>query len=377
VELQLLVDAAEFKERVADDVAGARRSVYVQALSFEGDGAGRFIADLLAAAPAPDRRVVVDAFSRHVLSDRFRWAPRHLISRPVWTEARDTQRMYAGLRRAGVGLRFTGPVGLFFWRFPARNHKKLVAVDGRVVYLGGINFSDHNFAWHDLMLRIEEPRLARFLEQDFLATWSGVHRAGSLALPGLELHALDGNGNRAVFASVLDLLDGARDEIFLECPYVTPPFSRRLEQAARRGVRVVVVTPERHNWPLVRDALLCQAARSPLQVRLYPDRMTHVKALLVDGRRLVLGSANFDLWSYRWQQEYLAVITDPAAVAAFRTRVAEPDQACSMPAVGPSRVSAGIAARMAILSLFASPGRAARPAPARARATLTVPEEGP
>ena len=82
------------------------------------------------------------------------------------------------------------------------------------------------------MLRIEEPRLARFLEQDFLATWSGVHRAGSLALPGLELHALDGNGNRAVFASVLDLLDGARDEIFLECPYVTPPFSQRLEQAA-------------------------------------------------------------------------------------------------------------------------------------------------
>jgi len=274
-------------------------------------------------------------------------------------------------------VKFVAPMGLLFRRLPARDHKKIVLIDDRIAYIGGINFSDHNFAWHDLMLRIEEPRLARFLEEDFLVTWSGSDRAGSLKLPGFELHALDGKGNRAVFAGVLDLLDGAREEIFLECPYVTPPFSQRLEAAARRGVRVVVVTPERHNWPLVRDALLCQAARSPLEVRLYPDRMTHVKALLVDGRRLVLGSANYDVWSYRWQKEYLAVITDPAVVEAFRTRVAAPDQARSVPAVGPSRGSAGMVAQMALLSLLASPGRRAQPSPARAQPTLTVPEEGP
>ena len=359
--LRLLVDSAEFREAVAADLSAARRSAFIQAMTFEGDTAGRDMAGLLLASPAGDRRVLIDAFTRHVLSDRFRWWPRNLVSAEVWREAFATDRMVRGMRRQGAGVRFVNPAGAFFHRFPARNHKKLVVVDGRVAYVGGINFSDHNFAWHDLMLRIEDERTAGFLHADFLATWAGHDCAGSLRLPGLTLHTLDGRQNETVFEEVLDLVAVARQEIFLECPYVTDPFLRELERAARRGVKVRVVTAERHNFPLLREALVHAAARAPLEVRLYPGRMTHVKALLVDGRRLVLGSANFDVWSYHSQQEYLLVAAEPGIIEDFRRRVAEPDLACSTPLPpGAARNGRGMETRLAGLALLASLGARAR-----------------
>jgi cardiolipin synthase len=329
MKMRLLVDANEFRETLATDLAAARSSVFLQALTFEGDAAGRSVAELLVRSPARDRRVLVDVFTRHVLSDRFRWRPDNLLSVPLWREAWATRRMHRDLPGRGVEVRFVNPAGPLFLRFPARNHKKLVVVDERIAYVGGINFSDHNFAWHDLMVRVDDAHVGEFLAEDFLATWEGRDRAGSLEASGLTLHALDGRRNEAVFDDVLELLAQAREEIFLQCPYVSDPFTRELRRAARRGVRVTVLMPERHNFPLFREALAHVAAEGSVDLRLYPDRMTHMKALLVDRRRLVVGSANFDIWSYHCQQEYLAVVSDPAIVEEFRRRVAEPDLARS------------------------------------------------
>jgi cardiolipin synthase len=356
--MRLLVDAAEFRESLAQDLASARFSAFVQALSFEGDAAGSSVAELLARSPARDRRVLVDAFTRHVLSDRFRWRPRNVLSLRLWREARATRRMFRGLGRHGVEVRFVNPAGPLFWRFAARNHKKLVALDRRVAYVGGINFSDHNFAWHDLMLRLEDARVAGFLSDDFIATWQGRDRAGSLRLPGLTLHALDGRRNEAVFDEILELIARARDEVFIQCPYVSDPFSRELRRAARRGVHVTVLMPEHHNFPLLCEGIACVAAESPVELRLYRERMTHMKALLVDRRCLVLGSANYDVWSYHSQQEYLAVLTDPAIVGEFQRRVAEPDLAHSLPALprDGDRDSRGLETRLAGLAFLATLG---------------------
>lgn len=335
MKLQLLVDSPSFRASLAADLPQARRSLLLQTLTFEGDAVGRDVASLIQASPAADRRVIVDYFTWHVLSDRFRWRPRNLVSPSVWREAFETRRLFGRLRRDGVGVRYVNGAGFLFWHFPARNHKKLVALDGRVAYIGGINYSDHNFAWHDLMLRIEDERVAAFLEEDFRATWGGENRGGALRLPGFELHSLDGSNNEAVFDEVFDLLAGAREEIVVECPYITDPVTRELERAARRGVRVTVLMPEHHNWPLVREGLAHAAMRSPIDLRLFPARMTHMKAMLIDRRCVVLGSANFDIWSYRSQMEYLAVVSEPGLVEDFRRRVAEPDALASRPCPGP------------------------------------------
>ena len=101
----------------------------------------------------------------------------------------------------------------------------------------------------------------------------------------MVLHSLDGETNEEAFARVFALIDGAQESLFVECPYVNGPFLDRLAAARRRGVSVTVVTPENNNFGLCRDAMIWHAGNSGFDVRFYPDRMTHMKALLVDGQR--------------------------------------------------------------------------------------------
>jgi cardiolipin synthase len=105
-------------------------------------------------------------------------------------------------------------------------------------------------------------------------------------------------------------------------------------------VEVTLVVPERNNWQTLGRCLAGEAVRGEMDIRFFPDRMTHMKAMLVDDEVLLVGSANFDLISYRFQQEYLAEVTDPGLLAAFRARVVEPDLAqARRPVAAPSRPS--------------------------------------
>ena len=99
--VRLLVDASEFVDALASDMSEAVETAFVQAMTFEGDAAGMAVAELIRGCPARDRRVLVDGFTRHVLSDRLRWLPRNLLSPEVWREARATRRMFA--EPAGAG----------------------------------------------------------------------------------------------------------------------------------------------------------------------------------------------------------------------------------------------------------------------------------
>jgi len=321
VRLKLLVDSAEFWTSLQGDIASSRSHVYVQALSFEGDTTGRDLARVLLEAPAPDRRVVVDSYTKYDQADKFLYYPPHLFDPSLWRLVRDTRRMFDGMRAGGVEVRFTNPVGFLLRRFPQRNHKKLALVDGRVAYIGGINFADLNFHWRDMMLRIEDPGIVAALQADFLSTWRGRHLSAAWSFDGLELHVLDGRSNPDHFAAVFDLVERAKERIYVESPALTQPFVGRLLAARRRGVPVTVMSPARNNWRVIEDYMNWLAATSPLDIRLYQDRLTHLKAMLVDDHSLVMGSANFDPWSHWFQQEYLAVVTDPGVLSDFRERV--------------------------------------------------------
>ncbi len=334
MKIELLVDGSEFGARLAGDLASAQRQILAQALSFEADAAGLCLARGLLALGGGDRRVVIDGFTRHVINDKFIYHPKHLLDRDLAREVRGTRALVAELRAAQVGVRFTNPAGLLYTRMPMRNHKKLVAIDGRVAYVGGINFTDHNFAWHDLMLRIEDEEVARFLAEDFEWTWRGVHQATARRFGALEMHSLSGRANEHQLGLVLGEIEGARRRIFIESPYLAPPFSNAVERASRRGVEVVIVTPEKNNWRLCADHIRWRAANSSLEIRLYPGRMTHMKAMLIDERTLVLGSANYELWSYRFQQEYLVLCSDPELVAQFKAKIERPDLSASRPFAG-------------------------------------------
>src|ERR1051325_3815532 len=235
---ELLVNFDAFWSRLRDDIAAAQKSVHIQTFALEGDSVGKELAAALVSSSAPDRRVLADSFTRVVLSDRFKYAPANLFDRELRREARDTKTMMRELGRAGVEIRFTNPYGLSPRKLLSRNHKKLIVIDNSVAYIGGINFSEHNAAWHDMMLRIDNQESAAFLAEDFVSSWSGRDRLATTQANQLELFTSDGRQNRPAFQRVFDLIDDARESIFVESPYITFPFYEHLRQATRRGVEV-------------------------------------------------------------------------------------------------------------------------------------------
>ena len=320
--MELLVGADPFWRRAAEDCARASRRLLVEVMTFEGDSVGQRIAADIASSPARDRRVIVDGYSRVVLSDQWvRW-PMARMTDTLRAEKRATQAMFDGLSAAGVGVRVTNPVDWFLANYPARNHKKLIIADD-VAYLGGINFSEHNFSWRDFMIRIEGAEAVDFLAADFQATWNGAPRATALDLEGLRLVTMDGRTNRRFLAEVSGLIQRARREIVVLSAYLTFPYARPLGQAARRGVAVRLITPWANNKPLLRDYLLDFARRHRFEVRLLPD-MSHLKGLLIDGETLVVGSCNFDFAGHAAEEELAAIIREPSLIEAFRREIIDP-----------------------------------------------------
>ncbi len=327
MQTDLLIDFSEFWSRLSRDISSAQESVFIQTFAFEGDTIGQNLSAALVSSPASDKRVLADSFTRIVLSDRFRYAPSNLFDDALRNEARETATMMSQLRSSGVGLKFTNPYGPSPRKLLSRNHKKLIVIDARVAYIGGINFSEHNAAWHDMMLRIEDATVAGFLRRDFLSTWHGKNDVAHEQFDGIEILIADGRSNRAAFQRVMELIDGARQSIFVESPYVTFPFYERLRAATARGVKVTILTPGQNNWRFFANYARLESARSDIDLKLFRDGMSHLKAMLIDDQCLIAGSSNFDYLSYRIHQELLALITIPAVVADFRERVMFPDLA--------------------------------------------------
>ena len=295
-------------------------------MTFECDAAGGAVAAAIRASAASDRRVLVDDYSRHVVNDHF-VGPR--APAPVIAEAKATRAMFDVLVADGIGVRVTNPIGRNRARYMVRNHKKLIVADD-IGYIGGINFSDHNFAWHDMMIRIADPVAVAALADDFDATWRSRGQARRTVAPGIILHALDGRDNAVAFAEVFAAFAAARATIDVVSAYPTEPFLGALATAAARGVRVRIFTPMPNNKPVVRDALIPFAARHGIEVRLLPD-MTHLKAIMIDDATLFAGSTNFDFASFHVEEEYLAILTDPVLLAQFRDLVLAPTAATALP----------------------------------------------
>ena len=320
--VQLLVDAPEFWAAFVRDARGATSRLFVQVLTFEADAAGQPLADLLLTlGPNVERRLIVDRYTHYFVNDHFLYSPSSLVDRGLWREAKATVRLVETLERDGVGVRWTNPIGWRLYRLSARNHKKMFIVDDRVAYIGGFNLSDHNFAWHDLMLRFDDPALVRFLTEDFLETFRGRNQALDRSFDEGRLILLDGLDGETLLKDVFDQIANAREEVFVESAYVSAPFFDALETAARRGIRVVILVPEVNNWRWYDAYTRIECHRRGLELHCYEGRMHHVKAMLIDSRVLILGSCNFDYFAYHLHQELLFITADEGLVRSFRERV--------------------------------------------------------
>ncbi len=329
MQVEILVDSEEFWGDLEQEITDARHSIFAETMSFEGDAVGEMFSQALQRSRAKDRRLMLDCYIKIIINDKFLYTWKNLTNPELRREVRATRELIRSNRRNGIQVTFTNPFGFLFLRIPLRNHKKLVVIDERITYIGGINFCDHNFDWHDMMLKIESPDVAQFFREDFLADWHGKGAARRQKFDDIEFIVLDGKSNARQFAPVFDLIDAAREKIIIQSPYLTFPFCDALAKAVKRGVRVDILTPGNNNWGIISTYLHDVAATSGFRLHLYQKKMTHLKAMLIDDSRLIVGSSNFDFLSYRGHREILAVISNTETIRQFKSKVLEPDFAAS------------------------------------------------
>ena len=326
----LLVDASEFVAAVEPAILRARRRVLFQVMTFELDSVGRHFWDLLARSPAEEKILCVDAFSTAKISDDLVFSPRYLLDSEFRREVRATRELLRVAARDGVRIVVTNPMGCFWRKFPFRNHKKMMVVDDRA-FLGGINLSEHNFVWRDLMMHTDCPALVDTLSQDFYDTLSGINSSRVVSTPLGRLYFLDGRRSRAEYEDLFATIGRAEKSVDVITPYVSDPLLGRLAELPA-AVRVRVINPARNNKAILQQELFRSAAGSNLEVLLYQPEMCHVKAVLIDETQLILGSCNFDFVAYDLQQEVVLCTDNPALVEPFCDRVLAPIIAESVPA---------------------------------------------
>jgi cardiolipin synthase len=214
----------------------------------------------------------------------------------------------------------------FRGRANLRNHRKIVVVDGRVALTGGTNLAwpymgpaPARDLWIDLSAAIEGPAVAD-LETLFFSDWAfatGVELtaqsvrpasltepvpAGAREAPGSLVQVVASGPDVAddpLYESLVSLIFAARQRIWIVTPYFIPDelLVRALNSAARRGVDVRLIVPERSNHvsaDLARESYLRELHEAGGQVLLYQPVMMHAKAILFDDQLAVIGSANMD-----------------------------------------------------------------------------------
>jgi cardiolipin synthase len=310
--LDLLRDAAENYPAWLAAIAAARRTIHFECYIIHDDAVGREFAEaLMAKARAGvSVRLIYDWFGAlGAASFRF------------WRQ----------LRRAGVEVRCFNPPRLdspFGW--VSRDHRKMLAVDGRVAFVMGlcvgrawVGEPARGVApWRDTGVAIEGPAVAD-VERAFAAVWAltGPPRPAA-ALPAAAPPAAGPVALRVV-ASVpntagmyrLDQLVAAlaRRSIWLTDAYFlgTSPYVEALKAAAHDGVDVRLLVPRATDVPGMR-ALSRAGFRGLLQagVRIYEwsGPMLHAKTAVADGRWARVGSTNLNLtsWVGNWELDVVA-----------------------------------------------------------------------
>ncbi len=293
----------------------AERSVTLSTYIFDPGEAGHAIADALARARRRGAkvRVLIDA-----VGVRYGWPPMH------------RRLLRDGVTTALFLPRFT-PGWLPFANL--RNHRKILVVDGRIGFTGGLNIRDDFLpppagkGYEDLQARLEGP-VVEHLQTAFAEDWlftTGEALDGGAFFPPLQaagpvLARGIPDGPDEDFETVRWILLGAlataRERVRIVTPYFIPdaPLVSALDVAVMRGIQVDLVLPERGNLPMVQwaqTAQLWQVLERGCRVWLSPGPFDHTKLMVMDGVWTLLGSANWDPRSLRLNFELDVECWDP------------------------------------------------------------------
>lgn len=359
--VMLLQDGPATFQAMFAAIRGARDHIHLETYIIEDDDVGRQFADALIERQSGGVQVTLmyDSVGS------------------IGTPAAFFERLIA----AGVRVVEFNPVNPLTaargWEVNRRDHRKILIVDGRIAFVGGINISSvyspgsararsanrvpGALPWRDTHLQVEGPVVAQF-QRLFLASWE--KQKGEALAPreffptpvvvGRDVVRAIGSSPDEplshMYATLISAIGSAETSVHLTNAYFVPDpqLLAALIEAARRGVDVKVIVPSSTDSGLVFHA----GRRSYAQllaggVKLYQRRggMLHAKTALIDGVWSTVGSTNLDWRSFLHNDEANAVVLGPEFGAQMQAAFAA-DLAASDPITVESWAQRPLADRM-------------------------------
>lgn len=317
-EVTVLRDGGETYPAMLEALAAAQHTICFETYILAADRTGdRFKEVLISRAHAGVKvRVIYDAVGSFGLPDS-------------WVD---------DLRAAGCDVIDFNPIAPWRARFRLshRDHRKIIVVDDRVAFTGGLNIAndyaaveDGGVGWHDMHCRVTGS-IVLDLARMFRRTWI---RCGGAAYPTPPTADLAGPGPGQSFVRLLDntrrrqrtavrraylhVINAARKFVFIENAYFLPDrgLRRALALAVARGVDVRVLIPGNSDVRLVEWAslyVLRRLAKRGVKIFRWRGVMMHAKTATVDALWSTIGSYNFDAQSRFNNLEVTVEILDPA-----------------------------------------------------------------
>ena len=313
-DIEVFTSGQDKFEALLRDIEQAQNYVHIQYFIIENDKVGSQLIDML-------KRKATEGVEVRVLYDyvgSFYMRPRVLKQ----------------MRSAGIEVHpflEVTPANMAF-RINWRNHRKVVVVDGKIGYVGGMNIAERYVtgdkkdpAWRDTHLRITGEAVAA-LQYSFAIDWNFTTRellmsetmryttppAHSDYLVQMMSSGPAGRWNNIsiVFLKAIAL---AKRCVYIQTPYFLPsdPLLKVLQSAALSGIDVRLMIPRKTDARVLRLATasyIKECLLSGIRIYFYEERMLHAKVLIVDDEFVTTGSTNFDFRSFEHNFEFNALI---------------------------------------------------------------------
>ncbi|MBQ5705363.1 MAG: cardiolipin synthase [Bacteroidaceae bacterium] len=309
--------------RLFEDVRNAKSHIHLEYFNFRNDSLNEILISLLAqkAAEGVEVRALFDAFGNS--SNNRPLKKRHLED----------------IRSKGIEIVKFDPM-----RFPwldyafARDHRKIVVIDGKVGYTGGINVADYYVdglegigKWRDMHARVEGESVAK-LQDIFLAMWNsetGQSIGGEKYYPdgavigNVDIAVVDrwpGKNPKQMRRVYANAINAAKDSVQLINPYFvpTPIIRKALKKAIADGVKVEIMISEKSDIPFTPNGAYhvgYKLAKLGADVYLYSGGFNHSKIMSIDGKFCTVGSTNLNSRSLFYDYEENLFIFDETATA--------------------------------------------------------------
>ncbi|WP_379155849.1 cardiolipin synthase [Paenibacillus sp. sgz5001063] len=319
---KVLAEGQEAYDSMLEAMEAAREHIHMEFYIFRGDKIGQQFQEVMVrkARQGVKVRLLCDGLGSHKLGRGF----------------------ISTLRDAGVEVHFFLPplTSLLDRRFNFRNHRKIIVVDGRVGFTGGMNVGDDYLGkdpkmgyWRDTHLRLEGDAVYSlqyvFLKDWRLAAGEGmshprffpahdcVEEEAVLIVASGPDAALDAS-QEMYFASIT----AAKERIWITSPYFIPDptICRALKSAVLGGVDVRIIIPDKPDNRLVYKASLSYLENlqdAGVKFYRYQKGFMHAKVMIIDDVLGTVGSANLDMRSFYSNFELTALMLSPEVIAAL------------------------------------------------------------